>query len=159
MLKVLAGLLVGILTLFVLQFIDRKIKGTHSVVTKVISVLLVTGFIAGFIYLNGEALLNSFGVNLKSFTNIKGFIAKQFIVIFLLAILFLIIVFSMRSIVLLKKEHSEKKISSNEESLETVVFDMNVVPNINNIFSRANSEESIVYNDGFSFANLAKEGN
>ena len=90
--KVLMELVVAALVLCILKLVDRKIKGTKSIVTKVISVLFVGGFIGFFIYLNGSAILNLFRINFKSFNEVKGFVLKVLVLLLLMFIILSIFV-------------------------------------------------------------------
>lgn len=145
--KVLIALLIVLAIEMVLPIIDRKIKGDRSVVIKTISAILVGTFIIGFIYLYGQSILTTLGVNTKSFTNIKAFIARQLFKMLVLALLFLIIVFTMKAIVRIKETGNshEKRIIHNEECKDSVFFDENEIPNIATSFSRTNFKGSINY--------------
>ena len=155
--KVLMELVVAALVLCILKLVDRKIKGTKSIVTKVISVLFVGGFIGFFIYLNGSAILNLFRINFKSFNEVKGFVLKVLVLLLLMFIILSIFVsFFIKTVVLLKERNIKKGYSVVQESVEEVVFDSNDIPDIKDNFLHAKFLESINTIDGFSFSNLAK---
>lgn len=159
MLTVLANLLITLCILMILRLIDKKIKGPKSIICKIFSVIIVSTLLVGFIYLNGYAILSTFSVNLKSFTNTKGFFVKQLIVIFMLMILLLVVIFKITHIVLIDKKEGVKNTRQDEKCSDNVVFDINVIPNISVVFSHTNFKESIDYIDGFSFSKFKMEGN
>ena len=139
------ALLVILAVEMILLLVDSKIKGDRSVVVKTISAILVGAFIIGFIYIYGQSILTTLGVDTKSFTNIKAFIARQLFKMLVLALLFLIIVFTLKAIVRIKETgHSvEKCIIHDEECKDSVFFDENEIPNIATSFSRTNFKGSI----------------
>lgn len=153
------ALLIGIALLITCVIVDRHIKGTRSVVIKAISAVLVGSFIIGFIYIYGQSFLTTFGVNTKSFTNIKAFVARQLFRMLVLVLLFLAIVVRITTHVTLKKEEkTEYHLIKNDQCDDVVYFDEVEIPNIETSFSATNFRRSIKLFDGFSFANLAREG-
>lgn len=139
---------IALATLFVA---DTFIKGTSSVASKIIKFLVLGGFVCGFIYLFGASHFMSFNVKIKSLDSIRAFISKLVIIILFLATLIVIVYFTIRTAVQFKKQYAIKKTEKEQQSLETVVFDINTIPNIFDDNSKTIFRESINTTGGFSF--------
>ena len=111
--------------------IDRRIKGTRSVLTKIVSVITVMAFLYLAVYFYGQQILNTFRINAKSFTSAKAFFSSRVLVLLGLMILFLFVVCKFVFIRLTFK-NMEKTFTKTEKilTLVSVVFDLALVPNI-----------------------------
>ena len=114
-----------------LALIDRRIKGTRSVLTKIVSVVTVMGFVFLMVYFYGQQILSTFKVNLKSFTNIKEFFNSRMLVILCLLI-FMILVIAKFILINLVFKNFFRQTSKTEKAaaLASVFFDLVLIPNI-----------------------------
>lgn len=115
-----------------LSFIDRRIKGTGSILSKLSSVVLVGAFIFLSVYLYGQKILDSFHVNERSFTNIKLFTSSRAIALIAILLLFLCFAFSLVFISIRFSKENIIKTSKAEKvsAVLLVVFDVFLIPNI-----------------------------
>lgn len=151
MLTVLTTITFVILALATLFVADTFIKGNKSVVSKILGFLMLGGFICGFIYLFGASHFMSFNVKIKSLDSIKAFVYRLAIILLLLSMLLVLLTLTIRTVVHFVKQSEAKKIEKNQESLDSVVFDINTIPDNFNGNTTAIFRESINNNDGFSF--------
>ena len=75
-----------------LCIIDRRIKGTRSVLVKIVSMITVMAFLYLAVYFYGQQILNTFRINAKSFTSAKAFFSSRILVLLGLMILYLFVV-------------------------------------------------------------------
>jgi len=115
----------------VLLVIDRKIKGQKSIIRKLLSLVLVMAILFGSVYLYGRQFLESFNVNVKSFSNIKANFVARFIFMVAMVLLFLFIFIKIVFLRLYFKTDS-REINKEEKiiALATVFFDLALIPNI-----------------------------
>lgn len=126
--------LVSIAVLVMLFLIDRKIKGRASIIIKVTSLAFFTFLIIGSVYLYSTTILESFQVDVRSFTKIKAFFSSRIVytIILLVYALFVFIKTICVTFVLFGSNHvsSEKEILT--FLLLSIVFDIPTIPNIIN---------------------------
>lgn len=125
-------LLAALLGLSVLQLIDHKIKGNKSIVRKVFSLLFISILVVGCIFLYGETILKTFNVNMRSFTNVKGFFSSRIIAILALFLLFAFVVLKIIRLFVNYKVDEVREDNKKETAviLLSVCFDIAVIPNI-----------------------------
>ena len=111
--------------------IDRRIKGTRSVLTKIVSVITVMAFLYLAVYFYGQQILSTFRINAKSFTSAKAFFSSRILVLLGLMILYLFIVCKFVFITLVF-QNIKKTVTNTEKviALIAVFFDLMLVPNI-----------------------------
>ena len=111
--------------------IDRRIKGTRSVLTKIVSVITVMAFLYLAVYFYGQQILNTFRINAKSFTSAKAFFSSRILVLIGLLVLVLFIVCKFIFTFLILKNFN-KEVTKTEKAviLTAVFFDLALVPNI-----------------------------
>ena len=121
----------------ILCMIDRKIKGCRSVLIKLLSVIMVMGFLFVAVYFYGQQILATFRVNVKSFTNIKAFFNSRILVLLCLLMFVLFIACKLIFTVLIFKSFNRETTRLEKAvTLVTIVFDLALIPNIlvNNAF-------------------------
>ena len=111
--------------------IDRRIKGTRSVLTKIVSVITVMAFLYLAVYFYGQQILSTFRINAKSFTSAKAFFSSRILVLLGLMILYLFVVCKFVFIRLVF-QNIRKTVTTTEKviALIAVFFDLALVPNI-----------------------------
>lgn len=120
-----------ILVPMTLTLVDRRIKGCRSVLYKLISVFVVMSFLFLAIYFYGQQILETFKVNVKSFTNIKAFFNSRILVWLGLLLLVLFIACKFIFIVLIfKSMHRTSTKVEKSVALAAVFFDLVLIPNI-----------------------------
>ena len=121
-----------ILVPLVMNLIDRRIKGTASVLMKFLSMVVVTSFILLGVYFYGQQILATFRINMKSLTSMKAFFSSRLLMYFIMLILVLFVACKFVFIKLVLKEEYMVSSSKVEKTLAlaTVVFDLALVPNI-----------------------------
>lgn len=126
-------LFILVLMPMILTLIDRRIKGTRSVLAKLLSVVTVACFLFFVVYCNGQQILSTFKVNLKSFTNVKAFFSTRMLFLLFLLLLVLFVVFKTIFISLVFKSIN-KPMTKHEKAfiLTSVFFDLALIPNILN---------------------------
>lgn len=121
-------------TLFV---IDRKIKGSKSIIAKVFYLGFFTLLIAGSVYFYGATFLESFHVDVRSFTKIKEFFSSRIVAILLMLLMIFFVFIKTIHLVISFRSHKMVPATKKETALVllSVVFDIAVIPNIlNNVF-------------------------
>ena len=130
----LAAVLICLAMLCIMLIADRKIKGKKSVVVKIASFLFFSLILLSIIYFYGLTMIESFGVNLKSFGKIRSFVVSRIIAFAMMALLVLFVFFKATYIVIkliLSKKENEKK--AKNVDFGTISFDIDTVPdNFNN---------------------------
>lgn len=130
--KYLLILLGAILGLSLLLLIDHKIKGSKSIIRKVVSVIFVSTLIFGCIVFYGETILEMFHVDMKSFSNIKAFFSSRIIAILAIFLMFMFVL--LKTIRIVISFRTDRSVVSNKKEalvvLLSVVFDIAVIPNI-----------------------------
>ena len=113
------------------NLIDRRIKGCHSLLGKIVSAITVTAFLYLMVYFYGQSIVSIFRVNIKSFTNMKAFFTGRMLVIIALLIFVLFIAFKCFFISIAFR-NMKKTFTSAEKilTITMVVFDLALVPNI-----------------------------
>ena len=114
-----------------LCLIDRRVKGARSVFIKLLSMILVTGFVMFGVYFYGHQILATFRINTKSLTSMKAFVDSRMLMYFIVLILILFVAIKVVFITLVFK-NMKKEVTKEEKAfvLATVVFDLALVPNI-----------------------------
>ena len=114
-----------------MNLIDRRIKGTRSVLVKFLNMVVVTTFILLGIYFYGQQILATFRINMKSLTSMKAFFSSRLLmyVIMLIFVLFVACKFVFVKLVFKNTYREESKIEK-AFTLATIVFDLALVPNI-----------------------------
>lgn len=114
-----------------LCLIDRRVKGARSVFIKLLSMILVTGFVMFGVYFYGHQILATFRINTKSLTSMKAFVDSRILMYFIVLILILFVAIKVVFITLVFK-NMKKEVTKEEKVfvLATVVFDLALVPNI-----------------------------
>ena len=126
-----------ILVPMTLTLVDRRIKGCRSVLYKLFNVFVVMSFLFLAIYFYGQQILETFKVNVKSFTNIKAFFNSRILVWLGLLLLVLFIACKFIFIFLIfKSMHRTSTKVEKSVALAAVFFDLVLIPNIlvNNAF-------------------------
>lgn len=131
MMKWLLLILSTIVLYEILILVDKKIKGTGSIIKKVGSVLFFVTLLLGIVYFYGQTILDTFSVDAKSFTNIKAFFSSRIIGALAVVLLFLFVFFKTFYIKIAFKNNG-KSITKEEKAvaLVAVFFDIAVIPNI-----------------------------
>ena len=114
-----------------LCIIDRRIKGTRSVLVKIVSMITVMAFLYLAVYFYGQQILNTFRINAKSFTSAKAFFSSRILVLLGLMILYLFVVCKFVFFRLVF-QNIKKTVTNIEKvgALIAVFFDLMLVPNI-----------------------------
>lgn len=114
-----------------LCIIDRRIKGTRSVLVKIVSMITVMAFLYLAVYFYGQQILNTFRINAKSFTSAKAFFSSRILVLLGLMILYLFVVCKFIFFRLVF-QNIKKTVTNIEKvgALIAVFFDLMLVPNI-----------------------------
>ena len=114
-----------------LCLIDRRVKGARSVFVKLLSMILVTGFVMLGVYFYGHQILATFRINTRSLTSMKAFVDSRMLMYFIVLILVLFVAIKTVFIRLVFRSF-EKEVTKEEKifTLATVVFDLALVPNI-----------------------------
>lgn len=112
--------------------IDRKIKGSKSVLVKIFYLAFFTLLVAGSVYFYGVTFLESFHVDVRSFTKIKEFFSSRIVAILLVLLMVLFVLFKTIRLVISFKTDSMVPVTKKETAivLLSVVFDITVIPNI-----------------------------
>ena len=120
-----------ILVPLLMNLIDRRIKGTRSVLVKFLNMVVVTTFILLGVYFWGQQILETFGINMKSLTSMKAFFSSRLLMYFIFLILVLFTACKFIFVTLVFK-NTYRTVSKVEKTfvLATVVFDLALVPNI-----------------------------
>ena len=115
-----------------MNLIDRRIKGTRSVLVKFLSMVVVTSFILLGVYFYGQQILATFRINMKSLTSMKAFFSSRLLMYFIMLILVLFVACKFVFIKLVLKDEYRVETSKVEKAfvLVSVVFDLALVPNI-----------------------------
>ena len=115
-----------------MNLIDRRIKGTRSVLVKFLSMVVVTSFILLGVYFYGQQILATFRINMKSLTSMKAFFSSRLLMYFIMLILVLFVACKFVFIKLVLKDEYRVETSKAEKAfvLVSVVFDLALVPNI-----------------------------
>lgn len=128
-----------IVILSISLIIDRKIKGSKSIIAKVFYLGFFTLLIVGSVYFYGATFFEAFRVDLRSFTKIKEFFSSRIVAI-LLMLLMILFVF-IKTIYFAVSFRTNKMVSLTKKEIAivllSVVFDIAVIPNIislNNAF-------------------------
>lgn len=120
-----------------MNFIDRRIKGTRSVFFKFLSMVVVTSFILIGVYFYGQQILATFRINTKSLTSMRAFFSSRLLMYFIALILVLFVACKFIYFAFVFKT-SFRVIGKAEKTilLTSVVFDLALIPNIfvNSIF-------------------------
>lgn len=114
-----------------LALIDRRIKGCRSVLLRSLNAVIVTSFILLGVYFYGQQILNTFGINMKSFTSMKAFFSSRLLIYFLFLIFVILVACKFVFTILLLK--SENRVVTKKEKaifLASIVFDLALIPNI-----------------------------
>ena len=121
-----------ILVPLLMNLIDRRIKGTRSVLVKLFSMVFVTTFILLGVYFWGSQILATFKINMKSLTSMKAFFSSRLLMYFIVLVLVLFVAVKFVFIRLVLKDEYRVETSKIEKAvtLATVVFDLALVPNI-----------------------------
>lgn len=115
-----------------LLVIDRKIKGSKSVIVKTFYLAFFTLLVAGSVYLYGATFLESFRVDVRSFTKIREFFSSRIVAVFLMLLMVLFVLYKTIHLAVSFKSNSMVEVTKKEAAivLLSVVFDISVVPNI-----------------------------
>ena len=112
-------------------FVDRRIKGCCSVLTKIANVIIVSSFVFLGVYFYGQQILTTFRINLKSFTNMKEFFNTRVLIFLLLLIFALFIAFKFVFVtVVFKNEQKQVYKEAKIFPITFLVFDLALIPNI-----------------------------
>lgn len=117
--------------------IDRKIKGSKSVLVKIFYLAFFTLLVAGSVYFYGVTFLESFHVDVRSFTKIKEFFSSRIVAILLMLLMIFFVFIKTIHLVISFRSHKMVPAIKKETALIllSVVFDIAVIPNIlNNVF-------------------------
>ena len=121
----------------ILCLIDRRVKGARSVLIKLLSMILVTGFVMFGVYFYGHQILATFKINTKSLTSMKAFVDSRMLMYFIVLILVLFVAIKVLFITIVFK-NMNKEVTKEEKvfTLVTIFFDLALIPNIfvNNTF-------------------------
>lgn len=112
-----------------LFFIDTKVKGNFSVLTKVLSVASIAVLLGLFVLWYGQTIFETMQVDIKSLTNLKSFFNSR--ILGMLAIIVYLILFLKTFYYIFR--FIEKRTYAREEKaviLLSIVFDIAVIPNI-----------------------------
>ena len=114
-----------------MNLIDRRIKGTRSVLFKFLSMVVVTSFILLGVYFYGQQILATFRINMKSLTSMKAFFSSRLLLYFIALILVLFVACKFIYFTFVFKT-SFRVIGKAEKTilLTSVVFDLALIPNI-----------------------------
>lgn len=114
-----------------MNLIDRRIKGTRSVLFKFLSMVVVTSFILLGVYFYGQQILATFRINMKSLTSMKAFFSSRLLMYFIALILVLFVACKFIYFTFVFKT-SFRVIGKAEKTilLISVVFDLALIPNI-----------------------------
>ena len=114
-----------------MNFIDRRIKGTRSVFMKFMSMVVVTSFILLGVYFYGQQILATFRINTKSLTSMKAFFNSRILLYFIALILILFVACKFVFFTLVFK-NEYKTIRKEEKTflIASVIFDLALIPNI-----------------------------
>ena len=126
-------------SLFLLLFIDRKIKGRASIIIKIISLAFFTLLIVASVYLYSTSILESFQVDVRSFTKVKAFFSSRIVytLILLMYALFVLLKTIRVTFVLFRSNHVVSEKETLTIVLLSIVFDIPTIPNILNAGSMA----------------------
>lgn len=114
----------------ILLIVDNKIKGNFSIILKVLSLVFVGTLLFAFVFLYGETFFRAYQVNIKSFTNVKGFLSSK---VFGIIVLLLICLFAFLKTFYITFRFITKKSFNRVEKavvLASIIFDVIVIPNI-----------------------------
>lgn len=114
-----------------MNLIDRRIKGTRSVLFKFLSMVVVTSFILIGVYFYGQQILATFRINTKSLTSMRAFFSSRLLMYFIALILVLFVACKFVFLTLVFK-NEYKTIRKEEKAflLASLVFDLALIPNI-----------------------------
>ena len=120
-----------ILVPLLLNLIDRRIKGTRSVLLKFLNMVVVTTFILLGVYFWGSQILETFKINMRSLTSMKAFFSSRLLMYFIVLILVLFVTCKFIFVTLVFKD-TFRTTSKVEKTviLASVVFDLALIPNI-----------------------------
>ena len=130
---------ISLVALFgLLFFVDRKIKGNNSIFIKIISLVFFASLIVTTVYFYGAGSLESFQVDVKSFTKIKAFFSSRIVTLLILVVVMLFVLFKSIHVTLsLFNSCPQDNKESLAKVLFAIVFDLATVPNILAIFGDA----------------------
>lgn len=114
-----------------MNLIDRRIKGTRSVFSKFLSMVVVTSFILIVVYFYGQQILATFRIDTKSLTSMRAFFSSRLLMYFIALILILFVACKFVFFALVFR--NEYKTTKKEEKaflIASLVFDLALVPNI-----------------------------
>ena len=152
--------LISIALLALLFFVDRKIKGGKSVILKIISLAFFSLLVVDTVYFYGTAALESFQVDVRSFTKIKAFFSSRIVALIVTAILVLFILVSTikATFVLIRFNRVIKNKTEKSTKILFVSCDINVIPDNTVLSMKKNNRERLeLYNLVFSFENKKGE--
>lgn len=128
----LLALLISLVVISLLVLVDRKIKSGRNILSKIGSVFFIGLFLFGFLCLNGQAILELFHVDAKSFTSLKAFCSSRIIVILSVLLIYLFVFF--KTVFFVNNFMCEVKPEEHQEMtkrrIASIVFDIAVIPNI-----------------------------
>lgn len=145
----------SIVLLALLFFIDRKIKGGKSVILKIISLAFFTLLVVGTVYFYGTAALESFQVDVRSFSKIKAFFSSRIVALIVTAILVLFLLLSTIHVtfVLIRFNEVIKNKTEKYTEILSVSYDIDVIPDNSVLNVEKNNRERLELNNlVFSFA-------
>lgn len=151
---------ISIALLALLFFIDRKIKGGKSVILKIISLAFFTLLVVGTVYFYGTAALESFQVDVRSFSKIKAFFSSRIVALIVTAILVLFLLVSTIHVtfVLIRFNKVIKNKTENSTEILSVSYDIDVIPDNTVLSMEKNNRERLeLDNLVFSFENKKGE--
>lgn len=151
---------ISIALLALLFFIDRKIKGGKSVILKIISLAFFTLLVVGTVYFYGTAALESFQVDVRSFSKIKAFFSSRIVALIVTAILVLFLLVSTIHVTFVLIRFNKVIKNKTEKSTEilSVSYDIDVIPDNTVLSMEKNNRERLeLDNLVFSFENKKGE--
>lgn len=151
---------VSIALLALLFFVDRKIKGGKSVILKIISLVFFSLLVVDTVYFYGTAALESFQVDVRSFTKIKAFFSSRIVALIVTAILVLFILVSTIQVIFVLIRFNRVIKNKTEKSIKILLvsYDINVIPDNTVLSMKKNNRERLdLANLVFSFENKKGE--
>lgn len=138
---------ISIALLALLFFIDRKIKGGKSVILKIISLAFFTLLVVGTVYFYGTAALESFQVDVRSFSKIKAFFSSRIVALIVTAILVLFLLVSTIHVTFVLIRFNKVIKNKTEKSTEilSVSYDIDVIPDNSVLSMEKNNRERLEF--------------
>lgn len=138
---------ISIALLILLFFIDRKIKGGKSVILKIISLAFFTLLVVGTVYFYGTAALESFQVDVRSFSKIKAFFSSRIVLLIVAAILVLFLLLSTIhvTLVLIRFNKVIKNKTEKYTEILSVSYDIDVIPDNSVLSMEKNNRERLEF--------------